>query len=192
MECLSDEQLLNAVVTGEMTALATLVERYQQTLTGYLDRLVGADWALAQDLAQETFLRVLRQHSARGDRPFKPWLYTIATNLARDHFKSSATRLSTRLEFEHETWVADEAPGPEEHALHTEQRSLLVDALNELGIEYRATIWLRFYGDLSLREIATTLDVPLGTVKWRLSTGLQRLRSVLASSVATYPQGEDL
>lgn len=51
MECLSDEQLLTAVVAGEMTALAILVERYQQTLTGYLDRLVGADWALAQDLA---------------------------------------------------------------------------------------------------------------------------------------------
>ncbi len=186
MERLSDEQLLNAVIAGEMAALTTLVERYQQVLTGYLDRLVGADWALAQDLAQETFLRVLRQHTMRGERPFKPWLYTIATNLARDHFKSAATRFSMPLAPEHEIQVADEAPGPEEYALREEQRSMLVDALNLLGIEYRATIWLRFYCGLSLREIATTLDIPLGTVKWRLSTGLHRLRSVLASSSDIY------
>jgi RNA polymerase sigma-70 factor, ECF subfamily len=186
MQRLSDEQLLDVVIAGEMAALATLVERYQQVLTGYLDRLVGADWALAQDLAQETFLRVLRQHATRGDHPFKPWLYTIATNLARDHFKSGATRFSVPLASEQETWFADEAPGPEDHAIRTERHYALVDALNQLGMEYRATIWLRFYGDLSLREIADTLEVPLGTVKWRLSTGLQRLRSVLVSSADIY------
>src|SRR5260370_29680388 len=82
MDRLSDEHLLAAVLAGEMDALAALVERHQGPLTGYLDRLVGPDWALAQDLVQETFLRVLRQHTARGRRPFKPWLYAIATNLA--------------------------------------------------------------------------------------------------------------
>lgn len=186
MERLSDEQLLDAVITGEMAALTILVERYQQVLTGYLDRLVGADWALAQDLAQETYMRVLRQHTIRGNRPFKPWLYTIATNLARDHFKSGATRRSTSLEPEHEMAVADEAPGPEERTLHEERRSTLVKALNMLSMEYRATIWLRFYCGLSLKEIATILDIPLGTVKWRLSIGLQRLRSILVSSADTY------
>ncbi len=186
MERLSDEQLLNAVIAGETEALAVLVERYQQVLTGYLDRMVGGDWALAQDLVQETFLRVLRQHTMRGERPFKPWLFTIATNLARDHFKASGTRLSTPLLSEYETWIIDETPGPEEYALHDEQQATLVEALNMLGVEYRATLWLRFYCDMSLREIATTLDIPVGTVKWRLSTGLQRLRCVLATSVEMY------
>jgi len=186
MQRLSDEQLLDAVVVGEMAALAVLVERYQHVLTGYLDRLVGPDWALAQDLAQETFLRVLRQHTTRGERSFKPWLYTIATNLARDHFKASATRLSTPLAPEHEVGMPDDLPGPEESVLRGEQRSALADALNQLGLEYRMTLWLRFYCDLSLQEIADTLDIPLGTVKWRLSTGLRRLRSCLASSVDTH------
>lgn len=186
MERLSDEQLLNAVIAGETASLTVLVERYQQVLTGYLDRMVGGDWALAQDLVQETFLRVLRQHTMRGDRPFKPWLFTIATNLARDHFKASDTRLATPLVSEYETWIVDEAPGPEEYALRDEQQATLFEALKMLGVEYRATLWLRFYCDMSLREIATTLDIPVGTVKWRLSTGLQRLRCVLAASVEMY------
>lgn len=181
MEQARDEQLVEAVVRGDMAALTVLVERYQQELTGYLDRLVGADWALAQDLTQEAFLRVLRQHAARGDRPFKPWLYTIATNLARDHFKSSATRRSLPLAEEHETAIADDTPSPEERALVEERRDQLVAAMNQLSVEQRATVWLRFYGDLSLAEIATTLDVPLGTVKWRLSDALRRLRQTLIS-----------
>jgi RNA polymerase sigma-70 factor (ECF subfamily) len=146
-----------------MAALTILVERYQQEVTGYLDRLVGADWALAQDLTQEAFLRVLRQHAARGDRPFKPWLYTIVTNLARDHFKSSVVHWSQPLAEEHETALADDMPGPEERALLEERRDQLVAALHQLSVEQRATIWLRFYGDLSLAEIAAALDVPVGT-----------------------------
>jgi RNA polymerase sigma-70 factor, ECF subfamily len=186
MEQLRDEQLLELVIAGDMAAVSILVERYQQELTGYLNRMVGADWALAQDLAEETFLRVLRQHAARGDRPFRPWLYTIATNLVRDHFKSSAARLSLPLVAEHESAVEDEAPGPEEQALRGEQRDYLVTALNELPTDQRATIWLRFYGGLSLAEIAAVLDIPIGTVKWRLSNGLQRLRASLALSVDIY------
>lgn len=182
MERASDEHLFEAVVGGDMPALTILVERYQQELTGYLNRLVGADWALAQDLAQETFLRVLRQPTTRGERPFRPWLYTIATNLARDHFKSGAARLSAPLAAEQESALVDAAPGPEDYALRSEQRAALVIALNLLSVDYRAVLWLRFYAGLSLAEIAATLDVPLGTVKWRLFTGLQRLRSVLTAS----------
>ncbi|HEX9413162.1 MAG TPA: sigma-70 family RNA polymerase sigma factor [Ktedonobacterales bacterium] len=191
MEQASDEQLLEAVVAGERMALTILVERYQQHLTGYLNRLVGADWALAQDLAQETFLRVLRQPTTRGQRPFKPWLYTIATNLARDHFKAGAVRLSAPLGVEQETALIDDAPSPEESALRGEEREALVTALNLLSVDFRATLWLRFYGGLSLAEIAATLDVPLGTVKWRISTGLRRLRSVLAASADRAPRQEE-
>jgi len=65
MDRLSDEQVLAAVLAGDHNALATLVECHYQSLTGYLDRLVGADWALARDLAQETFAHVLGQRQCR-------------------------------------------------------------------------------------------------------------------------------
>jgi RNA polymerase sigma-70 factor (ECF subfamily) len=181
MERLSDENLLAAVLYGDMDALAMLVERYQRPLTGYLDRLVGPDWALAQDLTQETFLRVLRQRDERGDRPFRPWLFAIATNLARDHFKSAAVQRAAPLDDDLQTRLVDETAGPEERALAEERRAVIAAALNTLSVEYRATLSLRFYNSLSLQEIAEILEIPLGTVKSRLSTGLHRLREALCA-----------
>lgn len=179
----SDEQLLAAVQAGEMDALAVLVARHQQALTGYLDRLVGPDWALAQDLVQETFVRVLRQQICRGERPFRPWLYAIATNLARDHFKSAAVRRASRLTDKLSAHLVDEDASPEEQALAMERGIAIADALGQLSTEYRVTLVLRFYAGLSLQEIADTLEVPLGTVKSRLSVGLRRLRDVMIAAV---------
>lgn len=190
MERLSDEQVLAALLVGERDALAELVARYQGPLTGYLDRLVGGDWALAQDLVQETFMRVLRQHADRGARPFKPWLYAIATNLARDHFKSAAVRRATRWDDHFDERLVDDAAGPEDQALAVERGADIVCALATLGAEYRATLALRFYNEMSLQEIAETLDVPIGTVKSRLSVGLRRLRAAMIAA-ARIEQGAE-
>jgi RNA polymerase sigma-70 factor (ECF subfamily) len=190
MDKRSDERLLTAVLAGEMDALAALVVRHQGPLTGYLDRLVGPDWALAQDLAQETFLRVLGQHACRGDRPFKPWLYAIATNLARDHFKSAAVRRSITLDDELEAGLVDRSAGPEDQALASERATTLAEALAALSAEYRATLILRFSNGMSLHEIADTLNIPLGTVKSRLSVGLRRLRDVMSATAHREEEGE--
>src|SRR5260221_5890241 len=88
----NDEQLMAAVMAGDQVALAALVTRHHAPLLGYLYRLVGGDRQLSEDLVQETLLHVLRQRTYQAARPFKPWLYMIATNLARDHFKSAAVR----------------------------------------------------------------------------------------------------
>ncbi len=178
----SDEQLMTAVMAGDQVALAALVSRHHAPLLGYLYRLVGGDRPLAEDLVQETLLHVLRQPTFRSDRPFKPWLYAIATNLARDYFKSAAVRHRWREGDEEEALLQlyDSAPGPEERALAAEQGSEVRAALALLGEEYRVVLLLRFYQGFSLQEIAETLQIPLGTVKSRLSVGVHRLRSVLA------------
>lgn len=181
MEQLSDERLMAAVMAGEASALAALVERYHSPLIGYLYRLVGGDRPLAEDLCQETFLRLLRQQHYQPGRPFQPWLYAIATNLARDHLKSAAVT-RTFWQPEHEELLLelhDSAPGPEEAALAAEQGCEVAAALGQLGAEYRITLLLRFYNGLSLQEIAETLRVPVGTVKSRLSVGARRLRALL-------------
>jgi RNA polymerase sigma-70 factor, ECF subfamily len=177
----SDEQLMAAVMAGDQVALAALVARHHGPLLGYLYRLTGGDQHLAEDLVQETLLHVLRQHTYQTGRPFKPWLYRIATNLARDHFKSAAVRTSSHEADEEEAFlqVEDSEPDPEELALAAEQGSEVRAALVQLGEEYRVVLVLRFYQGFRLQEIAEVLHIPLGTVKSRLSVGVHRLRAIL-------------
>jgi len=185
----SDEQLMAAVMAGDQVALAALVTRHHGPLLGYLFRLVGGDRQLSEDLVQETLLHVLRQRTYQSARPFKPWLYTIATNLARDYFKAAAVRQCWRSGDEEEALLHlyDSTPGPEERALAAEQGSEVRAALAQLREEYRVVLLLRFYQGFSLQEIAETLHIPLGTVKSRLSVGVHRLRSVLTP----VPKGVD-
>jgi RNA polymerase sigma-70 factor, ECF subfamily len=147
----SDEQLMAAVMADDHVALATLVTRHHGPLLGYLYRLVGGDRPLAEDLVQETLLHVLRQRTCQPDRPFKPWLYTIATNLARDYFKSAAVRQRWRGGDEEEALLQlyDSAPGPEERALAAEQGSEVRAGLAQLREEYRIVLLLRFYQGFS-------------------------------------------
>ena len=179
-EC-SDEALMARVQAGEQAALAVLVERYHAPLLGYLYRLAGGDRSLAEDLAQETFLAVLRSSGYRPERPFKPWLYAIATNQARDYFRSASVRHAAPRASEVLATLHDSAPGPEERAVTADQGRSVAAAIGQLGEEYRAALLLRFYNGLSLQEIAEVLDVPLGTVKSRLSIGTRKLRTALTA-----------
>lgn len=77
--------------------------------------------------------------------------------------------------------LADPAPGPESIAITSDSGRVVMSTLMRLPHEYRATILLRFFQDMSLADIATATDVPLGTVKSRLSVGTRKLRELLAN-----------
>jgi RNA polymerase sigma-70 factor (ECF subfamily) len=178
---LSDEQLVRRLMAGDSQALAALVSRHHRPLLGYLYRLTRGDHPLAEDLVQETFVRLLRQDSYQPDRAFKPWLYAIATNLARDAYRAAARGRAVCLGDAPLPDLPDAGPGPEERALVADQARAVRDALDQLGEEYRQTLLLRFYQGLRLDEIAVALDIPLGTVKSRLSVGTRRLRELLTT-----------
>ncbi|HUZ01555.1 MAG TPA: RNA polymerase sigma factor [Thermomicrobiaceae bacterium] len=166
------------ILAGDPSGLTLLVERHHGPLLGYLYRLLDGDRALAEDLVQETFERVLRQRTFRPSNRLKPWLYAIATNLARDHFRAARRRgpvagagdLPDR---------PDPDPGPEDVTVVRDQARGVAEAIGRLAPEYRETLLLRFYQGLSLQEIAEALAVPVGTVKSRLSVGTRRLRDLL-------------
>lgn len=174
---------MGEVMAGKTMALAMLVERYHAPLLGYLYRLTQGDRPLAEDLVQETFLTVLQQKGYQPGRPFKPWLYAIATNRARDHFKSAAARRVVRQNCSEDEDVPRESDGsssPEAMLLAAEQGDEIKAVMGCLSEEYRVTLLLRFYQGMSLQEIADTLHVPLGTVKSRLSVGTRQLRKLLS------------
>ena len=90
---LPDENLMLGIQQGNRGDLSALVERHHSPLLGFLYRMTGGDRSLAEDMVQETLLRLLRSiDQYQYPRPFKPWLYTIATNLVRDHYKRAEIR----------------------------------------------------------------------------------------------------
>lgn len=183
----TDEDLALRIKNGtpkSAGALTLLVERHHSPLLGYLYRMTNGNRPLAEDLVQETFLRVLRAIDRyQYPRPFKAWLYAIATNLARDHFKRADTRRTDTVPDERLQRFAGEH-NPEHRILAEDESRRVIDALTGLPEHQRAALILRYYQELPLAEIANILDIPVGTVKSRLSIGLKRLRATLEEEFA--------
>jgi RNA polymerase sigma factor (sigma-70 family) len=170
----ADEHLAHRVQRGHTADLAVLVARHHSPLLGFLYRLTGGDRALAEDLTQESFLRALRSiQQYQPSRPFKPWLYAIAVNVARDHFKRAEVRYAVTLA-DDDLLALPDPIGLEETIEIDGPR--IAAAISTLPVQQREALILRYYQELSLAEIAAALDIPIGTVKSRLSLGLRRLR----------------
>ena len=167
---------------GDAGALETLVQRYHAPLLAHLYRVL-ADSQLAEDLVQETFIRLIRD--AQGycyPRPFRPWLYAIAHHLACNYHTSAyARRVELRAEL---PAVQAHEPDPAEWFERWERHHGLRQALTQLSIEQREVLSLRFGQELSISETATILSIPPGTVKSRTFTALRLLRASLEEYVS--------
>jgi RNA polymerase sigma factor (sigma-70 family) len=178
MALFSDEQLALGIQRGRTDDLTLLVERHYAPLMGFLYRMTGGEQALAEDLVQETFLRVLDNIGSYSyPRPLKPWLYAIAVNLARDHYKQAEFRHTDSIR----PYFDIRSTGtPETELLMFEETTQVATVIKALPAIQREAILLRYINGLSLKEIAQVLQVPVGTVKSRLSLGLQRLKEKVA------------
>jgi RNA polymerase sigma-70 factor (ECF subfamily) len=160
--------------------LADLVERYQQRLVRYLLYLTGRR-DCAEDLAQETWIRVLQRGSQyNGRQRFDPWLFAIARNLAIDHVRKKLKTVQTAsLPDDRDAMllVPSSGPSPFEAAARSEDAMRLAGRLQILSPLYREALLLRFQEDLSLAEIAQVVGTPVTTVTSRIYRGLEALRS---------------
>lgn len=167
---------------GDVSGLAGLLGRHKDRLFRYLLRLLG-DEAVAEDVFQQTWLQVAeRVGRYDGSRPFAPWLFTVARNLALDHLRR------TRPESLDGVDEPEAAPGPLDPLAHAlaRQRSFRVGtAVASLAPLDREVLALRFEEELPLPELAQRLAVPVPTAKARLYRALARLRQRL---LATAPE----
>jgi len=173
----SDEALIEAHLAGDEGAFATLVSRHIRELVPYLARVTGSR-ATADDIFQEAFLQVHQSaHTFDLSRRFKPWLYTIAVNKARDwHRRQSRRRalsLSTPIGSDGDgAGIIDLIEGdslvPTERLEKSELAERVRNAVDSLPHHLREIILLSYFQKMSYNQIAETLQVPLGTVKSRL------------------------
>jgi RNA polymerase sigma-70 factor, ECF subfamily len=169
----SDEALFADYRAGNAAAFETLFRRWQAPLGRHLTRMLD-DPAAADDLVMETFLR-LHRHRARWREgtPLRPWLFTIARNLARNRLR--ARRLWGWLPLSSASDRTMPPPAPVDQV-----RARVAAAFAALPVAQREACSLRLLGELSMEEIARVTSVPVGTVKSRLFHGLRRLRALLA------------
>jgi len=180
---ISDEQLFEKYRTGDREAIRALIERHADELLSFLTRMVG-ERAGAEDVFQETFLQI--HHSAGTfdmSRRFRPWLFTIAANKARDYLRRKNRRRALDLSAPVESGnsgnhdqagtqyvdlMAIDIPPPSAGIEGEERNRAVQKAMDQLPPALKEILLLAYFQRLSYAQIADDLEIPLGTVKSRL------------------------
>jgi RNA polymerase sigma-70 factor (ECF subfamily) len=183
---ISDEQAMWRVQQlDDEAAFGQLVRRWEGPIQRLCERMTG-DAHTAQDLAQETFVRVFaRRKEYQGEGKFSTWLWRIALNLCYDELRRRHRREKNSFESEGgepltvlEAFTAAD-PAPDKLLAERERSWMVRRALDQLPEIYRAVLVLRHYEDLKFREIADVLGVPEGTVKSRMTEALSQFGRLL-------------
>jgi RNA polymerase sigma-70 factor (ECF subfamily) len=189
----TDEQLMKALQGGNDQAFNLLMKRYRRRLYHYLIGYTRSHED-AEDLVQETFFRVYKSRNAYEEiARFSTWLYTIAINLARTHFKKQKRVQMNSID---ETYdekdgsgsaiihqLPDARPGADE-TLHSKMVvSSVRRAIYELPEEYGELLHLRENKEMSYEEISSAAGLPMGTVKSRINRGRARLQQTLSKAL---------
>jgi RNA polymerase sigma-70 factor (ECF subfamily) len=182
-----DSALIEKCRAGDITAFEPLVEKYRQRVWR-LAYNVLRDREEAWDVAQEAFIKAYQAlPSFRGQSAFYTWLYRITMNVAADRARSRAAqgRAFGTERVPEEDWervITDPNPSeasPADAASRREERGKIMRALDQLSEDHRRIIMLGDLEGLSYREIAETLEIPMGTVMSRLHNARKKLRDVL-------------
>lgn len=168
----------NARETDDACAFAVSCERHRARLWRLVHSL-ARDAGDAEDLAQEAIVRAFgSRHTYRPDAPFEAWLCRIALHAAHDRRRSAWARRVFSLDA---IPLSREADGecPDAAAVRRDGQRRMRAAVAALPVRQRVPVWLHFFEQFSLAEIARLEDVPESTVRSRLAAGLKRLRLVL-------------
>src|SRR5262245_63134497 len=187
----TDEELMSRYRdVGDEAVFTELVNRYERELYRYLARYLG-DSTLADDVFQNTFLQIhLKRGLFENGRPFRPWLYAIATHQAVDSLRKAGRHPTVSLDQRMTTaqreseagtlldLLVNEASGPLAELQEQERQQWVRDSIERLPDTLRQTLLLAYHQDLKYREIADILRIPVGTVKSRLHAALSKLQEM--------------
>jgi RNA polymerase sigma-70 factor (ECF subfamily) len=186
----SDEDLMYDLASGRQDALGPLYGRYASLV--FQLGVQSLDRPAAEELVQEVFLTIWRGADSfdASQGAFRPWLLRLTHWKILNELRRRRRRPTTRTDADGEDddplqRVADVEPGPEERAWQTEHDDIVKSALAALPPKQRQAIALAFLEDMTHEQVARTLDVPLGTAKTRIRSGLQILRTHLAPMAAS-------
>tara|TARA_B100001250_G_C19704522_1_gene746324 strand:+ start:364 stop:1035 length:672 start_codon:yes stop_codon:yes gene_type:complete len=193
---LDDEELMELYREGDLKAFRTLMKRHERKVYNFIFRFIG-DRERANDLLQETFLRVVKQRGSYTRRAkFTTWIFTMARNLSIDELRKRKHRRHKSLQqptssSEGARTLLEKLPGSSEGGFdHTDAQEIkrrVGAAIDELSDEQREVFVMRQMQQLPFREIAEIIGEKENTVKSRMRYALEHLRLALADYASELP-----
>jgi RNA polymerase sigma-70 factor (ECF subfamily) len=192
---LSDAQLLERYSQGDERAFRELVSRYKNSLYAFLKRFLNQR-DLIEDVFQETFLQLFTsRESFDPERPLRPWLFTIAANKAKDALRkqqrSSAVPIGTISDGEQASFddVLNSLTSVETRPYETLERGELAERVREVVANMpesaREILILAYFNKFSYKQMAQILSIPIGTVKSRLHTAVNRFAKEYKAAITS-------
>ena len=178
-----DALLVKKYVAGDESALATLITRHQSKIFGFIYSKIS-DTDISNDIFQDTFIKViktLKSESYNEEGKFLPWVMRIAHNLVIDHFRKNKKMpmLRDKESFSIFSIISDSMPTIENQIITDQIHDDLKRMINELPEDQREVLEMRFYQDLSFKEIAALTDVNINTALGRMRYALINLRKMI-------------
>lgn len=180
---LPDAVLVKNYISGDESALASLIERHQSKIYGFIYSKIN-DRDLSDDIFQDTFIKViktLKSQSYNEEGKFLPWVMRIAHNLVVDHF-----RKAKKMPYQRETeeysifnYMTDNSLNIEGQIISEQVESDLTKLLDELPEDQKEVLVMRMYQDLSFKEIADLTGVSINTALGRMRYALLNLRKII-------------
>lgn len=191
----SDQSLVNSYINGDESALATLLHRHKRRIFGYIIVTVK-NKELAEDIFQETFFKVVNtikkgQYNEEGK--FLPWVLRIAHNLMIDGFRDDKrmpmvknTIKSDGEEFDIFSIIPNDEKTAEEKIAQSHTRKGIRKLIEQLPAEQREIVMMRYYYDMSFKEISEQSNIGLNTALGRMRYALINLRKMMEEKNLTY------
>jgi RNA polymerase sigma-70 factor (ECF subfamily) len=187
--CMEDQSAISRLKRGELNGLETLVNRYQARAV-HAAYLILGDRSLAEDIVQMAFIKVAERIDQFDiERPFAPWFFRIVVNDALKLAKKQKRNVSLERQVDETTrqvamGLTNPEPEPEQLVMIKESRQVVLKAIQSLPPGQRAVIVMRYFFDMSMRDMSTETGRPLSTIKWWLRDARKRLRRLIKT-----PQG---
>ena len=175
----SDEQLLAQAAAGDRRAFEEIVARYRPRVTQFV-RWNLADTHLVEDITQEVFLQAFQSAGTfRGESSFRTWLYGLARNTCRHHYRQRARCAEDAAGDDTLRHIPDTGADPLSQLQQAEVASAVREAVERLPTGQRLVLLLRDWEDLSYAQISEVLGIPVGTVRSRIHNARARVAEVL-------------
>ena len=181
---MEDRIAISRLKQGDLTGLEALVNRYQAPAV-HAAYLIVFDRALAEDVVHTAFVKAAeRIHQFDEERSFAPWFFRIVANDALKAAKKQKRIISLEGLADEPTsqlarWLADPGSHPEQLLEEKELREMVLDAIQSLPVEQRAIVVMRYFLDMSEKDMSGKMDRPLSTIKWWLRDARKRLYDLI-------------